>query len=127
MTLTPNDCVELYYAVRDEGLQARFGIDGEALASGKVTLTDEEAETCYFAVMDKREAVLEGFYDDKPGEVQRRNSTTNAWARHLGRILAKLTPLVAGDKNHHVNTSFHRSGCVTCQMAYDKRLLPNPS
>jgi ethanolamine utilization microcompartment shell protein EutS len=122
MELTTSDCLEISCALGDEELMEKIGIDGEDLADGTVILTPGEAETCYFALNDKRERVLEGFYDDKAGDVAKTGSDTNIWAGHMASIMAKLASLAEGGAENHVETSLHLAGCAACQLAYDQRL-----
>jgi hypothetical protein len=127
MKLMNRDCVEISCALGDQELMKKIWPDGEDLANGTVTLTLEEAETCYFALCEKRERMAAGFYDDYAGQVKKPHSSTGRWATHLAAIMAKLMPLAAGSRENHVETSLHRAGCVACQMAYDKRLPDSPS
>lgn len=66
------DCMEIYYAVEfsDEELAEKLGPDGCDLAEGKVTLTEAEAKVIYDSVVDKRDGVNSGIYDQTPGEVK---------------------------------------------------------
>lgn len=88
--LTSSDCVEIYCALRDHPLMEKIGSDGELLASGSVTLTEEEIQACIDAVESKRDAVLQGDYDWHAGEIGETNSESAEWAEHLSRILETL-------------------------------------
>lgn len=88
--LSVSDCIEISSAVEDADLQEKIGPDGELLAKGKVTLTADELETCRADVQAKCERLLSGFYDEYPGEIQKRNSTSHKWAAQMTRIAHKL-------------------------------------
>lgn len=93
--LNSSDCVEIYCAWLDEALMEKIGPDGSLLAEGKVTLTAQEITDCISAVESKRDRVLEGFYDWKPGEVNNPKSESAKWAKHLTVIMTKLKAMQA--------------------------------
>ena len=94
--LDTNDCVEIYYALRGDPLTDKIGPDGACLASGMVSLTEEDIRTCIAFVELKRDAVLDGHYDEFTGEIEIPGSDSAEWVEHLSRIIETLQTMASG-------------------------------
>ena len=117
---TKSDCVEIYYALDRVGqtrLKSKVRIDGEKLAAGGVNLTPKEMNSIYWALNDKRDRLMDGAYDDMPGEYSAPGSQTSTWAQHLGAIMVKLFKMASGSKTLHSKTSLHLLVCPNCRTS----------